>query len=68
MNDEQLSALARLQAFLEQGRWQGRPVKRYRGSRTNFAHTYARADVLLVHTDVLHGTLSGLAAKKLNFR
>ncbi len=41
-------------------------VKRYRGSRTSFARTYTSADVLLLaHTDTLHGTLSGLATKKL---
>lgn len=44
-----------------------RPLtKRYRASRTCFACTYTRADVLLLaHTDTLHGTLSGLATKKL---
>lgn len=41
-------------------------VKRYRGSRTSFARIYTVADVLLLaHTDTLHGTLSGLATKKL---
>lgn len=41
-------------------------VKRYRASRTSFARTYTAADVLLLaHTDTLHGTLSGLATKKL---
>ncbi len=41
-------------------------VKRYRSSRTSFARTYTGADVLLLaHTDTLHGTLSGLATKKL---
>lgn len=41
-------------------------VKRYRGSRTSFARTYTGADVrLLAQTDTLHGTLSGLATKKL---
>jgi transposase InsO family protein len=41
-------------------------AKRYRASRTSFAHIYTRADVhLLAHTDTLHGTLSGLATKKL---
>ena len=40
--------------------------KRYRGSRTSFARTYTPADVrLLAATDTLHGTLSGLATKKL---
>ena len=41
-------------------------VKRYQGSRTRFARIYTSADViLLAHTDTLHGTLSGLATKKL---
>lgn len=41
-------------------------VKRYRGSRTSFARTYTGADILLLaQTDTLHGTLSGLATKKL---
>ena len=41
-------------------------IKRYRASRTSFARTYTGADVLLLaHTDALHGTLSGLATKKL---
>jgi transposase InsO family protein len=41
-------------------------TKRYRASRTSFARTYTSADVLLLaHTDTLHGTLSGLATKKL---
>jgi len=40
--------------------------KRYRASRTSFARTFTEADVrLLAHTDTLHGTLSGLATKKL---
>jgi len=40
--------------------------KRYCGSRTSFARIYTGADVLLLaHTDTLHGTLSGLATKKL---
>jgi transposase InsO family protein len=44
----------------------GQLVKGYRGSRTSFARTYSSADVLLLaHTDNLHGTLSGLATKKL---
>jgi transposase InsO family protein len=41
-------------------------VKRYHASRTSFARTYTSADVLLLaDTDTLHGTLSGLATKKL---
>jgi len=40
--------------------------KRYRASRTSFPRTFTEADVhLLAHTDSLHGTLSGLATKKL---
>jgi transposase InsO family protein len=40
--------------------------KRYHASRTSFARTFTEADVrLLAHTDTLHGTLSGLATKKL---
>jgi transposase InsO family protein len=40
--------------------------KRFHGSRTSFARTFTEADVrLLAHTDTLHGTLSGLATKKL---
>jgi transposase InsO family protein len=47
-----------------------RPLaKHYHGSRTSFARTYTGADVLLLaHTDTLHGTLSGLATKKLMAR
>jgi transposase InsO family protein len=41
-------------------------VKRYCGSRTSFARTYTGADILLLaQTDTLHGTLPGLATKKL---
>jgi len=41
-------------------------IKRYHGSRSSFACTYTSADVaLLAATDTLHGTLSGLATKKL---
>ena len=41
-------------------------IKRYQGSRTSFARIYTGADVvLLAQTDTLHGTLSGLATKKL---
>ena len=41
-------------------------VKRYHESRTRFARTYTVADILLLaKTDMLHGTLSGLATKKL---
>ncbi len=40
--------------------------KRYHGSRSCFKRTYTPADVLLLaRTDTLHGTLSGLATKKL---
>ena len=41
-------------------------AKRYKRSRTSFGRVYTAADVLLLaNTDTLHGTLSGLAAKKL---
>ena len=41
-------------------------VKRYCGSRTSFARIYTGGDILLLaKTDALHGTLSGLATKKL---
>ena len=41
-------------------------TKRYRAPRLGFARTYTDADVhLLAETDSLHGTLSGLATKKL---
>ena len=41
-------------------------TKRYRAPRLGFARTYTDADVrLLAQTDSLHGTLSGLATKKL---
>jgi transposase InsO family protein len=41
-------------------------TKRYCGSRTSFARTYTTVDIgLLARTDTLHGTLSGLATKKL---
>ncbi len=41
-------------------------TKRYRAPRLGFARTYNDADVLLLaQTDSLHGTLSGLATKKL---
>ena len=43
-----------------------RITKRYHGSRTSFTSIYTSPDVLLLaHTDTLHGTLSGLATKKL---
>ena len=44
-----------------------RPLqKRYRSSRTSFGRCYTPADErLLADTDTLHGTLSGLATKKL---
>jgi hypothetical protein len=47
------------------GEASARTVKRYFCSRTGFARAYTCADVLLlVHTDTLHGTLSGLATKE----
>lgn len=52
--------------LVKRGAERGPLIKRYHGSRTSFAGTYTRADVLLLgHTDALHGTLSGLATKKL---
>lgn len=44
-----------------------RPLtKRYQVTRSSFARTYTDADLLLLaQTDTLHGTLSGLATKKL---
>ncbi len=65
---ERVSGYSRQQIarLVKRGRERGPLVKRYRGSRTSFARTYTSADVLLLaHTDSLHGTLSGLATKKL---
>jgi transposase InsO family protein len=65
---ERVSGYSRQQIarLVKRGRERGPLVKRYQGSRTSFARTYTSADVLLLaHTDSLHGTLSGLATKKL---
>lgn len=65
---ERVSGYSRQQIarLVKRGGERGQLIKRYRGSRTSFARTYTSADVLLLaHTDGLHGTLSGLATKKL---
>ena len=65
---ERVSGYSRQQLtrLVKRGAERGPLIKRYRGSRTSFARTYTSADVLLLaHTDTLHGTLSGLATKKL---
>ena len=65
---ERVSGYSRQQLtrLVKRGCERGPLIKRYRGSRTSFARTYTSADVLLLaHTDSLHGTLSGLATKKL---
>ncbi len=65
---ERVSGYSRQQIsrLVKHGSERRRLIKRYRGSRTSFARTYTSADVLLLaHTDTLHGTLSGLATKKL---
>jgi transposase InsO family protein len=65
---ERVSGYSRQQLtrLVKRGVERGPLTKRYRGSRTSFARTYTGADViLLAATDTLHGTLSGLATKKL---
>jgi transposase InsO family protein len=65
---ERVSGYSRQQLtrLVKRGCEAGQLIKGYRGSRTSFARTYTSADVLLLaHTDNLHGTLSGLATKKL---
>jgi transposase InsO family protein len=65
---ERVSGYSRQQLtrLVKRGCERGPLIKRYRGSRTSFARSYTSADVLLLaHTDSLHGTLSGLATKKL---
>lgn len=65
---ERVSGYSRQQItrLVKRGGERRKLVKRYRGSRTSFARIYTGADVLLLaHTDTLHGTLSGLATKKL---
>jgi transposase InsO family protein len=65
---ERVSGYSRQQLarLVKRGAGRGPLVKRYHACRTSFARTYTGADVLLLaHTDTLHGTLSGLATKKL---
>lgn len=65
---ERVSGYSRQQVSRLVKRGSGQPVllKRYRGSRTSFTCIYTEADIrLLAHTDALHGTLSGLATKKI---
>lgn len=65
---ERVSGYSRQQItrLVKRGGQRRQLIKRYQGSRTSFARTYTDADVLLLaHTDTLHGTLSGLATKKL---
>ena len=65
---ERVSGYSRQQLtrLVKRGGERGGLTKRYRGSRTSFVRTYTNADVvLLAATDTLHGTLSGLATKKL---
>ena len=55
-----------LTRLVQRVRAQAPLLKRYRASRTSFARTFTHAEVLLLaHTDTLHGTLSGLATKKI---
>jgi transposase InsO family protein len=65
---ERVSGYSRqqLSRLVKRGGERHQLIKRYRASRTSFARTYTSADVLLLAaTDTLHGTLSGLATKKL---
>ncbi len=65
---ERVSGYSRQQLtrLLKRGGERAALTKLYRGSRTSFVCTYTSADViLLAATDTLHGTLSGLATKKL---
>jgi transposase InsO family protein len=65
---ERVSGYSRQQLtrLVKRGEERAPLTKRYRGSRTSFVRTYTSADVvLLAATDTLHGTLSGLATKKL---
>ncbi len=65
---ERVSGYSRQQItrLVKRGSERCKLIKRYQGSRTSFARTYTGSDVLLpAHTDTLHGTLSGLATKKL---
>jgi transposase InsO family protein len=57
---------AQLTRLVERGRKPAPLVKQYPAQRHGFTRTYTDADVLLLaRTDTLHGTLSGLATKKL---
>lgn len=65
---ERVSGYSRQQItrLVKRGAGQLPLAKRYRASRTGFARTYTNADVrLLGATEPLHGTLSGLATRKL---
>ena len=65
---ERVSGYSRQQItrLVKRGREPRPLIKRYHGSRTSFACIYTGADVLLLaKTDTLHGTLSGLATKKI---
>ena len=65
---ERVSGYSRQQLtrLVKRGAARGPLTKRYRAPRVGFARTYTDADVrLLAQTDSLHGTLSGLATKKL---
>jgi transposase InsO family protein len=65
---ERVSGYSRQQLtrLVKRGCEHRRLAKRYHASRTSFARTYTSADVLLLaKTDTWHGTLSGLATKKL---
>ena len=65
---ERVSGYSRQQLtrLVKRGGERGLLTKRYHGPRTSFARPYTSADVrLLAATDTLHGTLSGLATKKL---
>jgi hypothetical protein len=65
---ERVSGYSRQQLtrLVKRGAARGPLTKRYRAPRLGFARTYTEADVhLLAQTDSLHGTLSGLATKKL---
>jgi transposase InsO family protein len=57
---------AQLTRLVQRGRKPIPLVKQYPAQRIGFTRIYTDADVLLLaHTDTLHGTLSGLATKKL---
>lgn len=65
---ERVSGYSRQQLtrLVKRGAARGPLIKRYRAPRVGFARLYSDADVrLLAEIDSLHGTLSGLATKKL---